>query len=330
MPPDQNLKRRVFWAVILLSAAGIIAGHWVEAHFCYDVDEWLNTRYGSFGASLIRCPPHSEDSRYVVILGNSVYQAHRIVHNMDQFAEQDHRAIQFVNLSLTGAGISDYVLQAADAIRHKPDLVVIGLAECTFQKLGPTFRSDVDQRAFEPGLFKSVPWSFYLRQFNLKTAGASVVASVFPLARLDPILRFKLTRIKPFPQLLSRHIHFPRLNLVANFRIRERGRARLAAGRTGPRAEDYRETVADLLEVLKRGETRALFILQENDATPLADETMAVVKEVVSQYDFATVADFSSLWDPDLFGDRIHPKPEYREDYARRHYEAICAVLDSR
>jgi hypothetical protein len=156
-----------------------------------------------------------------------------------------------------------------------------------------------------------------------------MASSIFPLARLDPILRFKLMRHRHFPLFLSRHFAFSQLNLVSDRWARDRARARRDAGRIGPRMYDYRETMIDLLEVLKHGDAQVLFIFQENDATPLAEETMATVKEVIRRYEFATAADFGPLWRSELFSDRIHPKSAHREAYARRHYQAICAVLDS-
>lgn len=331
MTPDRSLRRSAFWVVLVGTACAIAAAHLLEAHLSYDAVAAGRMRHGSSGAALARYSKAAPPAQAVVIIGNSVQQAHGIVPCMDKFAKQEQRPIQFVNLALTGAGISDYVIQAATAIRYQPDLIVVYLAECTFLPLGPKFRSDVDQQAFEPAALEAVPWSFYARHFNLASAGASVVSSVFPLRRLDPILRNKLARMNRFPKVLTRHLHFPYLNLVSDYRARARGRAQRVIGgawHTLPPVEDYRETMIELIEVLQRGNIPTLFIWQENQPTRHSDEIRATITDLITGCDFATLADFGLLWNPELFRDRIHPTTEHREAYSRRQYEAIRAVLD--
>lgn len=331
MTPDSALRRRVFWVVLVGAVTCVAAAHWLEARLSYDVGDAKYMRHGSFGAALGRYPTSAASARTVCILGNSVYQGHRIVPFMERFAQEEQRSVRFVNLALTGAGISDYVVQAALAARHRPDLLVICLAECTFLPLGPKFRSDIDQQAFDPAVLATVPWSFYRRHFGLASAGASVMASVFPLARLDPILRNRLTHVDRFPEALARHIHFPHLNLVADFRSRARQRGQPVVGGTWPElrpAPDYLQTLDELLVVLERAGVPTLFLWQENRPTRYSQEIRAPVLEGIAACPIATLADFGPQWSAEHFGDMIHPVPRYRETYARRHYQAICAALD--
>ena len=332
MPPDESLRRVVFWVVLLGTAGAIAAAHVVEGYLSYDVVAAGHMRHGSSGAALARYSKAAAPAKTVAILGNSVQQRLAVDPYMRRFADQDERPIQFINLALTGAGISDYVIQAAEVTRQKPDLVVVYLAECTFLPLGPKFRSDVDQQAFEPAVLAAVPWSFYPRHFGMASAGASIVSSVFPLPRLDPILRHELAHAEAFPEILTRHLHFPYLNLVSDYRARARGRARQAIGGAWPTLrpiEDYRETMVELMEVLEQGGVPTLVIWQENRPTRYSEEIRTTITEVIGEYDFAKVADFGLQWNDEQFADTIHPLPEHLEAYAHRHYEVICTVLDS-
>lgn len=331
MSPDLALRRRVFWVVLAGTAVCVAAAHWLEARLSYDVGNAKYMRHGSFGAALGRYPTSAVSARTVCILGNSVYQNHRIVPVMERLAREERRPVRFINLALTGAGISDYVVQAALAARHRPDLLVICLAECTFLPLGPKFRSDIDQQAFEPTVLAAVPWSYYGRHFTLASAGSSIVASIFPLARLDPVLRNRLTHMDVFPTMLARHIHFPHLNLVADFRRRARQRGQPVVGGNWPElppAPDYLRTLDELLAVLERGGVPTLFLWQENRPTRHSQEIRAPVLGRIAACPIATVADFSGQWSAENFKDMIHPVPRHRETYARRHYQAICGVLD--
>lgn len=331
MPPDSALRRRVFWVVLVGTMVCVAAAHWLEARLSYDVGDAKYMRHGSFGAALGRYPTSAVSARTVCILGNSVYQGHRIVPFMERFAQEEQRPVRFINLALTGAGISDYVVQAALATRHRPDLLVICLAECTFLPLGPKFRSDIDQQAFEPAALAAIPWSYYGRHFTLATAGSSIVASIFPLARLDPILRNRLTHVDFFPAMLTRHIHFPHLNLVADFRLRARQRGQPVGGGNWPElppTPDYLRTLDELLAVLEHAGVPTLFLWQENRPTRYSQEIRAPVLERIAACPIATLADFSAQWSAEHFGDMIHPFPRYRETYARRHYQAMCAALD--
>ncbi|MFH1747326.1 MAG: hypothetical protein ABIG44_09820 [Planctomycetota bacterium] len=326
VPPDRALRRAVFWIVLAVIGVAITTAHLLEEYMSYDVGPMLQMQVGSYGNALVHYSKAAPPKKMVVILGNSVYQGHSVVKYMDRFAKEEQRAIQFINLATTGAGISDYVVQAASAIQHKPDMIVICLADCTFLPEGPKFRSDADQQAFEPGILRSVPWSFYPRHFDLITGGGSIVSSVFPLKRLDPILRSRLSRHKRFPKVLSRHIHFPHLNLVADQRIRNRERGQRA---DLPPMDDYRETMVELMDVLKGGDVPTLFIWQENAPVSRSDEIRTTIAEVIKAYDFAAIVDFSSRWNPEQFGDRNHPVRHHYKAYSHRHYEAICAALDN-
>ena len=332
MPPDESLRRVVFWVVLLGTAGAIAAAHVVEGYLSYDVVAAGHMRHGSSGAALARYSKATAPVKTVAILGNSVQQRLAIDPYMKDFAEREGRPIRFINLALTGAGISDYVIQAAEVTRQKPDLVVVFLAECTFLPLGPKFRSDADQQAFDPAVLATVPWSFYPRHFGLASAGASIVSSIFPLPRLDPILRHELAHEQAFPKILTRHLHFPNLNLVADYRARARGRARQAIGGawpTLPPVEDYRQTMVELMEVLEQSGVPTLVIWQENRPTRYSDEIRTTITNVISRYDIATVADFGLQWNEEHFADTIHPTPEHLEAYANRHYAVICTVLDS-
>jgi hypothetical protein len=250
---------------------------------------------------------------------------------MNRFARQEQRPVQLINLALTGAGISDYVIQAADATRQAPDLIVICLAECTFLPLGPKFRTDADQMAFEPQNLGVVPWSFYWRHFTLSSAGDAATSVLFPLKRLDPLLRRQLARYGCFPKVLTRHIHFPHLNLVMDYLLAERSHGRPTSGGSYqdlPPVEDYRASMIDLLEVLRRGDVPVLFIWQENQPTRYSDEIRTTLSAAIAQYEFASAVDFGRDWNAELFSDGIHPTREHCAAYAHRHYDAICRTLD--
>ncbi len=343
MEVDRRVRRVAFCWTLLLVLGVIVGGHWIERAKSYSLGDVDLIQHGGYGLSLVRLPEKKDDVFRVLMLGNSVYQGSHVGKNFRLFAEQEGRAIEFLNLAQTGANISDYPLALGWALSQDdgPDAVIVSLGSFTFSDLGFMFNTDAHQIAYEPGVRAVVPRSFYDRHFDRTDAVNRLINVASPLRRLDTPLQYEADKWTQKKMLdagmdvswLASTLPLPRLNLVLNeFQVdRRRGvQPEGAAWLNRPFKDDAQETFDELLGMIEASGAAMFVIRQECREYPISEGALRLVEESMDREWSvpAVFVDFESRWESELFMDQIHPVGEYLVGYARGHYDRFFEFLD--
>ncbi len=340
---DRKVRGIAFWRTLLFVLGIVLVGQWVERSRSYSLADVSEIKHGGYGLSLAKIPERQEGTFRVLMLGNSVYQGSHVGRNFRKFAEQEGRAIEFLNLAQTGANISDYPLALGWALSQdsKPDAVIVSLGSFTFSDLGFLFNTDAHQLAYEPGVRAVVPGSFYERHFDRTDAANGLINVASPLRRLDTPLQYEADKaaLKGLKDAgydaswLASELPLPKLNLVLNEFADDRKRGLQpegAAWLNRPFKDDARETFEELLAMIERSGAAIFVIRQECREYPISGEALDLVTGAMDREWGVpvTFVDYESRWDDELFMDQIHPVRDYLEGYARGHYDEFIGFLD--
>jgi hypothetical protein len=334
------LARRIALGV----AAGLFLGsHALQSWMSYasfeargpDRFESRPTRYGSYGVSLTRFPQRPPGSRTVVMLGNSVYQACQIVETMQEWANRDRENVCFVNLAQTGSGIYDYIVNFARAMQLKPDLVVISFINLGFTATTPdggslpNFRTDADQMVFDPDVLSWLPRSFLRREFSFDALCSSLVSTLLPVRRLDPILRATLyqalERRNLVPGWIKRLGPVPALNLAGDWLARTARTARVRAVALPQTAQ----LVSELLEMACATGTPLLLLRQQSGPPDDTPDVIPLLRSLTAGRPGVWTVDLRHHFAANDYIDYVHPHHRARAAYAQLHYRAIMPVLSA-
>jgi hypothetical protein len=349
-PPDQALRRQVFRIVLGVALAFVLGSHALERWMSYPLNRPVAgarrppkpgiIRHGSYGFSLARYD-FVPGFRSVVLLGNSVYQYCAIAPRMQERVDQERRRLAFYNLSQTGAGIHDHVVQAAAVLPRRPDLMVVSVFGLSFTSdygrldALPRFRTDADQMVFENAPARALPWSFLRRELDHAAAADALLSSLLPLKRVDTPLRadvgaaLGLTKLGAPTHPLLGLFSWPRLNRAADWIGRTQAPARqnaAAAARLYPETDQLLE---ELVAMAARYDVPLLFIWQEAGPRFAEPDARAALARACARYPKASLADLSASYVQDEYmEDEIHPlQGAPRDACAERHLRAILAAL---
>lgn len=342
-PADQRVRGIVFWVLLLSASLALWSAHRLQAAYEHPLNGTDPTTgkpvsrtvpTGSFGAFLPQPRVPAGPERRIVLLGNSVYQACEIVERMQRLANDGGEPIEFVNLAQTGSGMHDHLARLPNALQFSPCLVVVAFVNLAFtadfgsMRL-PRFRTDADQMVFDLDAIGRLPLSFLRREFTTATAAASLVSSVFPYKRLDPLIRLDVDRWLYWrlqgefgfdPVAVRVLFPVPTLNMVGDWIASQ-------SGWTGAQdhATPYPELPALMDEFLQISATQGvpvLFLRQES-STAYRPDVMPAVRQACAPHPAARVVDLQSAFVADRYLDLVHPAEVERDAYARRHYDAI-------
>jgi hypothetical protein len=322
----EHLRRLIFWSVLILAAAALGLGYLLESELSYRIGmDSQAIRHGSYGFTLATYAPVEPGRRTVVLLGNSVYQACEIIPRMQKMADERQLNLRLVNLAQTGAGINDHLVQAAEVLRHPPDLLVVSMIPSTFDRALPPFRTDANLMALDRGPLRHLPRTFYASQFNHKTMADSAISALVPYPRLDPILRSRTNLQSQAPAWLLARLGFPTLNLAADWL----GSPTLARPEGFPSGKSYPgsgDRIHELVTMARTARVPLLMIWQEyQSAEP--DLLPALQAEAAADARPVTVVDLHHFWQAGDYSDSVHPVEAYRDVYAARHLEAVLKAL---
>lgn len=342
---DARLRAQLFYMLLAITVLAIVGAHLLQWRLTYvasprnSVSSPCRTaplRFGSYGFYLTEYPAKAPDRLSIAVLGNSVYQYCGIVERMQDFANAETQNIDFVNLAQVSSGIHDHLLQLALIARYKPDLLVVGFINHAFTPdfnkpdTLPKFRTDCDQMAFDPDMFMVLPGSFYRRNFTHDTASRSLISSVVPIRRLDWYLRIALGSglLAQMPKWYRNSFPLPDLNLVRDW-MRRTAVAPVASGIQCRFYPDAEQTLREFVTLARKYGIPVLFIRQESGPFYATPDALPMVERVCADIGGARTIDLRPMFVAADFPDQVHPSPNARDAYARRHYKAVQSIIAS-
>jgi len=285
------------------------------------VDE-IKVPHGSYGLSFATMPP--KDKKRVILIGNSVFQATKLVPILVKLRNKLGYDFEIGNFGITGASIADYIIMYNYVKKYKPDVIIIHLAPITFGFTDLIFRTDSKKLLFLPEM-KRLNNELILNNYTNDELIESYLYSHFPLFRTLPIIRARLkdlgneylndswnTRFMDF---------FPHtLNVVVNedqFINKE-----YPHQRQFPEAQMLFEY---FVEQLRQDDQKAVFIMQENNYKnlPICFE----LKNYLQRYKQFSFYNFRDYYHKDNFFDNIHPKNLEAINVADRLLNVILKTL---
>lgn len=305
--------------------AGVVTAHVTQRFLSYRIGEDATAiRHGSYGFTLARYAPVDPGRRTVVLLGNSVYQFCEIVPRMQKLADERNLNLRLLNLSQTGAGIVDHVVQAGQVLRHSPDLLVVTLAPSSFDRALPPFRTDANLMAFDAGPLHNLPYGFYRAQFDHKGLADSAFAALVPFPRVDPVLRASTNLQLHASAWALRRLSFPTLNLAADW-LGAAAQPRPEGFPSGKSYADSEEVIHQLTAMSREAGVPLLLIWQEYQSSE--PDLLPVLLAESRNSHAVHLADLHGFWSAQGYSDQVHPSEGERDAYAARHFAQIVQAL---
>ena len=325
--PDGPLRSRLFRHM-----AGRCLAVWLLSHAVV----WLSSyelggdqpfvRHGSYGFQLARCDPSRPADERIALIGNSIYQQHRVPEHLQHLADDEGLGVRFVNFAMAGSSINDQLVQSAWVVaRCRPALLVVSLTRETFRDGGQPFRAGPAHLALTPTLLGRLPWSFLRRCFTLRSGLEAATRAALPVLALEPIARKQAEGL--LPRWFVFRLRLPVLNVPGEERrlALERARRKPTAR---PRFRDGAVAAAELASHVTVNGVPLLLIWQQN-AVP-DETTLAWLTDAVEKSRVARLANLQHLYAKEDFVDAIHPSRDHTLDYAMSHYREIRSAYGDR
>jgi hypothetical protein len=343
--PDKNVRTWIFYVLLAFSCAVICVGHELENRGRYQLNGTDSRtgnpishplQHGSYGLYLASLNRESRprNQHTVALLGDSVYQGLDIVDRMQALANNGGANVEFVNLAQTGSSIYDRFVQMLTSLECRPTLIVVSFINIAFSPNWgtaglPKFRTDNDQMVFNAEVISRMPRSFLMREFSVGTATDSLVSTLFPFKRIDPLARHRVdmllkTTLSLDLSRLRRALPLPTLNLAGDWNKRRDLRPRPMA-----KAKPYPgvgKVLEEFLTVCRANGIPVLFLRQESSPA-FQPDILPDVREVCLRFPGTRVVDLQPYYNPQDFPDQVHPRKEAQDAYAQRHYTVIQEAL---
>ncbi len=258
--------------------------------------------HGSYNLLSFGMKPKKEfQSKRVVLLGNSVFQATTLVKEIEDYCKDKATCKRFNigNFSQTGTSVADLIFSVRHISKFNPDLTIVHISPVSFGYNWPIYRTDSYKALGLPSFINLLRENSIQSTLRKEDISEILFYSYFYPYRFIKIIRAKFKTTFPktmnlFPYLLNKAMEWkvskPQ-NQMATVKMTQY-----------PNAEKLFIT---LLNELNKNTKKSLVIIQENDY-----EDNPIIKKLssfIDGYENVSYINYKNYYNKELFSDSIHP-----------------------